>query len=689
MPAVDPKNKYILQLHFNYAPNKDHTKHDCYKFPYNEDLDYLVYNYGSNDAFLITLCDRQFAGNYIPDKSINERVSLYGSFNSSGYYSFYKKDNSQETEFILFTTYPDKINISVRESLKFANGKISNTEKINARGSNEGLILFSEDNQTAINWHMCKGLNPSIVYDYHSNTEHCPKNTGDCREFFIPKSDIIFENQKDIINGTNYTIEPENAGALPLDTYVNALIYQGTDKIGKLKRNVDHVSVNKANKNDPPKLRVSGTYYIIGEDNSNITLYRDKDGSFRYYFSDRIGNETSNQGLKNFCKSIDNCKMEDLNLFPNIKTYLKSVLSSADIADEISQKANKSELSAKANTRDLDQYLKKDGTNVDKVFAKAMLDKKDGNKSILVAKLGEFLDTSGRVYNNKTAQEFLSAKGMRGPEGPRGSRGPTGPQGKHGADGKDGAPGQDGARGIPGPKGERGNSLDIEEFQKKPILKIVPGKPYSESNRREVEVRLEKEGKETTIATFPTVGYFFQGDELCIRNVEGNSILIPKDFHFLKFVKIGFNSYKLDFCNNLGNSFFKHKEYDKVYAGLHENCKCIDLKYIKDPVKIDLGNCCSYHGHRPQFTIKKRDTEGQSSENHIADIYLTKENGKIGALIDEFVFFDNDKLYYVNHQELAKELDPQNCIYENGFWVDGHNIPHIVLDGNYMSLLDY
>ncbi|WCR53179.1 MAG: hypothetical protein PG981_000201 [Wolbachia endosymbiont of Ctenocephalides orientis wCori] len=217
----------------------------------------------------------------------------------------------------------------------------------------------------------------------------------------------------------------------------------------------------------------------------------------------------------------------------------------------------------------------------------------------------------------------------------------------------------------------------------------MPGKSYSES-RQEAEIKLETEGKEATIATFLKVGYFFKNDELYIHDhITGNITLMPKGFHFLTVVKTGLNDYKLAFCNKLGNLFFEHKKYNKTYANLLEECKLIDLKYIKGSVKIDLSKYY-LHEHAPPFAVKKGDAQGQSFENHIADVYEIERNEKVGDLIDEFGFFEQNTFHYINHnKEHTRGLYPQNFKYEGGFQLGSESIHPVVLDDSYTSVFNY
>ncbi|CAN2138984.1 Hypothetical protein WPAUFG295_08800 [Wolbachia pipientis] len=85
----------------------------------------------------------------------------------------------------------------------------------------------------------------------------------------------------------------------------------------------------------------------------------------------------------------------------------------------------------------------------------AIFDAKDGDKSILVDKLGGFLDATDTAYgdkNDQTAKVFLGGKGLKG------ETGATGPKG---ADGKDGAQGPQGETGETGADGKSPTAAEI------------------------------------------------------------------------------------------------------------------------------------------------------------------------------------------------------------------------------------
>ncbi|WP_265033129.1 hypothetical protein [Wolbachia endosymbiont (group A) of Sicus ferrugineus] len=89
---------------------------------------------------------------------------------------------------------------------------------------------------------------------------------------------------------------------------------------------------------------------------------------------------------------------------------------------ELGKKAGADDLANKANTADVytktaadTAFVKTDGSNIStqadkgKALADAILAVQDGNKSVLVDKLGGFLDENAKAYSNntKTARELL------------------------------------------------------------------------------------------------------------------------------------------------------------------------------------------------------------------------------------------------------------------------------------------
>ncbi|WP_353274013.1 collagen-like protein [Wolbachia endosymbiont (group A) of Ennomos erosarius] len=123
----------------------------------------------------------------------------------------------------------------------------------------------------------------------------------------------------------------------------------------------------------------------------------------------------------------------------------------AALADKTDKNYVDTELGKKANTADVytktaadTAFAKINASNLTeavnkKAFAKAILPAKDGDKSILVDKLGEFLDNSTNnkygAKSDQTAKVFLGGKGLKGDQGNTGPKGEKGDTGLKGADG--------------------------------------------------------------------------------------------------------------------------------------------------------------------------------------------------------------------------------------------------------------
>lgn len=302
--------------------------------------------------------------------------------------------------------------------------------------------------------------------------------------------------------------------------------------------------------------------------------------------------------------------------------------------------------------------------------------------------------------------------GLQGQHGHRGQDGEQGPKGEEGVSGRDGMPGPvgpqgpEGERGPRGPQGQYGrkieeslNSLELESeadyltleyrsgrnVKEEPIFKLVAGDSYFGS-KQEAKITCEVQGKEVVVAAFSQLGFFFKNNELYIRNhITANNLYIPKDFHFLSVVENGPSDYRLALCNHLGNFLFEYKKYDREYQNLPEEYKLINPKCIKGSADIDLSKYY-FHTHAPQFAVRKDGNNGQSSEYYGADVYEVKKNEKVGALIDEIGFFENEKFYYINnHHGSTTELNPEELSIvindsEGHFQINDHSIYPLTLD---------
>ncbi|APR99065.1 hypothetical protein [Wolbachia endosymbiont of Folsomia candida] len=164
-----------------------------------------------------------------------------------------------------------------------------------------------------------------------------------------------------------------------------------------------------------------------------------------------------------------------------------------------------------------------------------------------------------------------------------------------------------------------------------------------------------KLNNEISIATLPIIGYRMLNDELVIRNhITEEEVKIPRDFHYLKVVKFGYDNYKLMFCNSLGSEFFEYKKYDPLYSSISDEYKFVNLNSIK---KIFNPNIREYVSHAPSFLIAEGDIE-PGSQNYAADLFELANGSKgrkVGTLVDEFGYFDHeDRLNYCNYHSSAE-----------------------------------
>ncbi|MDM8335698.1 hypothetical protein [Wolbachia pipientis] len=172
-----------------------------------------------------------------------------------------------------------------------------------------------------------------------------------------------------------------------------------------------------------------------------------------------------------------------------------------------------------------------------------------------------------------------------------------------------------------------------------------------------------KLNKAINIATLPKIGYHMFNDEFVVRNqITKEEVEIPRDFRYLKVIKLNDGDYKLTFCNILGNEFLEHKKYDPQYSVVSDEYKFVNLGSVKKPHNFNLKECV---GHTPKFFAAEGSVE-PGSQNHVIDLFGLVKSGKgrkVGTLIDEFGCSDNqNKLHYYNYHKSAEvnTYDPEN-----------------------------
>ncbi|BET29540.1 MULTISPECIES: hypothetical protein [Wolbachia] len=172
-----------------------------------------------------------------------------------------------------------------------------------------------------------------------------------------------------------------------------------------------------------------------------------------------------------------------------------------------------------------------------------------------------------------------------------------------------------------------------------------------------------KLNKAINIATLPKIGHRMLSGELVILNhITKEEVKIPRDFHYLKVIKLNHDDYKLTFCNFLGNEFFEYKKYDPQYSDLSDEYKFVDFGSVKKTNNLKFKE---YVGHAPKFFAVEGLIE-PGSENHVIDLFELVRDGKgrkVGTLADEFGYFDDqNKLHYYNYHKSAESntYDPES-----------------------------
>ena len=223
-------------------------------------------------------------------------------------------------------------------------------------------------------------------------------------------------------------------------------------------------------------------------------------------------------------------------------------------------------------------------------------------------------------------------------------------------------------------------------------LKFAPGEKMLNdvgggSNRNEAKVTGGCES--VSIAEFSELGCFFLGDKLYIRDHTTNiSKEIPKEFHFLKIVKDENDNYKLTLSNNLGNLFYKHMQFSQGYTQLLSKHKFIDIDCVKD--NADFHKYYHNHTHSPLFMLKKEVIPGINNGYYGAGIYdISDMSKKIGLLIDEFAYYKDGKLHYVDYHR--PDQDDRICEadlrikFENG---EAYLCAKCGTDGNHDTIIN-
>ncbi|WCR53183.1 MAG: hypothetical protein PG981_000205 [Wolbachia endosymbiont of Ctenocephalides orientis wCori] len=293
---------------------------------------------------------------------IGNETSLYGSLPTHGCYSFIPDGNHYKFSF--FVIYPERTAIphdngSVRDSVKFVFGAIKDisSNELEFKSSDDGKRLILSNGSSSIQWPVSVGLDyqyqaPSQIngnklkvckpgnvgctsidlqksYNSASDWKDIVDNSR-ISELTIPESDIKFNSHKAIEKQSTYKIKAGKNANDPIKIY--RIVSHGEEEIGELKKKtlgikhdssefkVGEIGFNSSSGLEYNGLKHNGGDIIFGD---NITLDRSVNGNIRFSIADH-----------NFCvRPGADCRIDQLNIFPNIKTYLRSTLTAADISN--------------------------------------------------------------------------------------------------------------------------------------------------------------------------------------------------------------------------------------------------------------------------------------------------------------------------------------------------------------------
>ena len=340
------ENSYLLNLH--------HNSKNLQKL-YNRDLNYKIAkgDYSTNnvylggDKYLLALYDKSFYSLYTPGQ---DRGTYYGTVTNSCY-SF------DGNEFKFLIAYPKTgRDLDGDEGAHFVLGKVTleRNEKLlisRASGVNKLLIYDTTTGRhREVYGYFSEGLSSSDNLPINERIQDCKrglesKHITTRMGRTTKASDVITIPQQDIelnriaFYDGNYLLNCDHTTHQVELQYFNPSTSSSSYTVGSL---VDKTFL--AHEKREPNSQYE--YYLwngnpfTGEGSEKGRLAKDgsialftEDGNFRYRFSQNNGEEVSNANLQSYCRDRNNCNMKDLNLVPNIRTYLKSVIVSADIAD--------------------------------------------------------------------------------------------------------------------------------------------------------------------------------------------------------------------------------------------------------------------------------------------------------------------------------------------------------------------
>ncbi len=194
----------------------------------------------------------------------------------------------------------------------------------------------------------------------------------------------------------------------------NLYLYKGSVKITEMTLNLNEakIIVYEDSGGNKYTLDASGISTLTNID--DIKLSDLLEGKVKFIYQKKDSNAIQIKGLGNIISTLlatqkavdgESILAEEVSKKPVVDTILKAT----DLVN-LNKNIVETELE--------DKFVKKDASNLtdavnQKAFAEKILPAKDGQKSILVEKLGRFLDTTSTEYSNQTAKVFSGEKGTK------------------------------------------------------------------------------------------------------------------------------------------------------------------------------------------------------------------------------------------------------------------------------------
>ncbi len=454
-------NRYTLNLHYNSK-----------NFPdlYNDKLFYhIAHRNSTRDSkgntieegfYLLALYDEAFPNSYCANRHCQNNGTYYGTITNSFYHV--EKDLSGKMiglKFLVVYSELGKDSNDDNDGAKFALGELE------LKKDDDRLILKSESNGLRL---YIRGTNHSTQLLCSQEIDHTISKGLDYNKspndiiksgLFIPKEDIDLDPGKDFNDSQLYALTLTTDGKLGVIEYdINQHKNYNGELIGHLNSKTTLIQDKLLNGQhlyalyygDPFDTSPNPNGIPCGlENDSNLSIFRDQTGKFIYEFVTSGGK--SIVGGEAFCQGAKICKMENLNLIPNIRTHLKSMLVSADIGDI-------------KGTGSVDATAVALNLKSDTSFGKLVLNTRDSSGKTIPQQINENLG-AGLRYALENNQEFKNLiAGNKILAASVATELASNPNLKNQIKGNPGPPGKRGPRGHEGPPGSKGEDASVQDI---------------------------------------------------------------------------------------------------------------------------------------------------------------------------------------------------------------------------------